>query len=79
MVEITVLEIIRKALSKDMSLQHITTEDVLANNLSDGDRERIIDELVSILCTDGLNLADEPNDIGLKVEDIIDALVRATR
>lgn len=76
MSKIVLLELINRVLFKDAALIHLTAEMVMENRLTEGERKRIIEMLVELLCTDGLDSEEEPTPLGVEIEDLIDVLLR---
>lgn len=76
MSKIVLLELINRVLFKDAALIHLTAEMVMENRLTEGERKRIIEMLVELFCTDGLDSEEEPTPLGVEIEDLIDVLLR---
>lgn len=65
-------ETLFEVISKDDNLKKIDREDILSNKLSNKDKQKIIDLLLERFCSEGLGSNDEPNNLGIELEKIID-------
>lgn len=66
------VETLFEVISKDDNLKKIDREYILSNKLSNNHKQKLIDLLLEKFCSEGLDYNDEPNNLGIEIEKIID-------